>query len=141
MFHSSPIKGTALEEIEQSQQNRAARLYHPMLSPGKMVTGREKARHTAEEIRSLHRQTRLALGREKIADKEEYKKQMEELRVQAEELELDPDLLVEEERQVLEQEMNQDLYEAQLEDFLVDEELELEQQLRDLQLEEKEKKS
>lgn len=132
MFHSSPIRGTALEEIEQSQQNRAARFYRPMSSPVKKTTKRERARHTMEEIRSLHRQARLALGREKVTDTEDYNKQIEELRAQADALELDPDFLVEEEREDYQEE-----YEAQLEDFLVDEELELEQQLMDLQLEEK----
>lgn len=139
MFHSSPIKKTALEEIEQSQQNRAAQLYRPMLSPAKAASGREKARLKAEELRSLHRLARLALGREKITDKEDYKKQMAELRAQADALELDPDFLAEEELQY-DQQDHQDDYEAQLEDFLVDEELELEQQLQDLQLESQEKK-
>lgn len=139
MFHSSPIRQpTALEEIEETQKARGSRLYRPMSSPVAKKLGqteensRSSLKHKQlEDIRRMQRQLRLALAREKVVDTEDYNKQLAELKKQADLLEVDPDLLVEEEF-VEEEEVDE--YEEQLEDFLADEELELEQQLKDLQI-------
>lgn len=150
MFHSSPIRSqTALEEIEDLQKIRAAQLYQPMSSPLAKRTdsyhvkskGNQKHKQM-EEIRRLHRQARLELGREKVSDTEDYNKQLLELKEQADTLEIDPNLLLDEE---FDEDQGGENYEEhledQLEDYLADAEFELEQQLKDLQIQDQEPKS
>lgn len=142
MFHSSPIRSrNALDDVEEKQKDRANRLYHPMSSPVAQRSGNHNKYKHSEEIRRLHRQARLALGREKITDTEDLEKQLRELREQADALDIDPDILAEEEVALGDEREEIEAYdeqlEEQLEDYIADAELELEQQLKDLQLDER----
>lgn len=80
----------------------------------------------AREQLRLQRQT---MGRERINERETYARQLAELERQAATLDADPDVLEEEH-----EEDTTDGYEHELDDFLLQQELELEQQLRELQL-------
>lgn len=145
MFHSSPLRGKlAVDDLEDKLKARANRLYHPMSSPIAQRTPSlpSRLKTKQDEIRRLHRQARLALGREKITDTEDWQKQLKELKEQADALDIDPDILAEEEIQLTQEHEYENQYEEyleeqleeQLEDYIADAELELEQQLKDMQL-------
>lgn len=84
-------------------------------------------------LREKARLLRLELNREKITEKEDYQQQLEQLRKQADALCDDPEILFREDEAVAEVK-KADFYEEELEAFLDEADLELEQQLRDLQL-------
>lgn len=145
MFHSSPIRSQlAVDDLEDKLKTRATRLYHPMSSPiaQRTLNLPSRLKTKQDEIRRLHRQARLALGREKITDTEDLQKQLKELKEQADALDIDPDILAEEETQLAQEhdyenqheDFLEEQLEEQLEDYIADAELELEQQLKDMQL-------
>lgn len=84
-----------------------------------------------KQAREQLRLQRQVLGRERISERENYARQLAELERQAATLDADPN--------VLEQTHQEDWdttndYEHELEDYLLQQELELEQQLREMQL-------
>lgn len=145
---SSPI--ALLEEIHQQQKNRICQLYHPMSSPTKRSmqyhhkaaprgTGRRNKHEQMREIRDRHRNDRLVLQREKTTSSEDREKHIRELERQADEIGADmsrviEDAAEEEELQGENQEEDENDYEAELEAYLAEQELELEQQLKDMNL-------
>lgn len=132
MFNSSPIRSpTALEAAAEIQRDRVSLLYHPMSSPS-AKREKERKQKQAEEIRERRRLLRLELNREKIIDIESYNQQLRELKEQADALEVDPDQLIETSEEYDEDNDDEYDYADQLEEYLADAELELEQQLRDL---------
>ncbi|GEQ66689.1 hypothetical protein JCM33374_g352 [Metschnikowia sp. JCM 33374] len=148
-WHSSPTReNSSVDAIEERQRARAGRLYQPMSSPIKEATQtgqrhrlREQMRHMREDIR----QQRQELSREKTVHDEYYNARLKSLQEQADALDTDLELLLEEEKNIREsteavsapdgvdQKYLEEL-EDELEDFLAEEELELEAQLRDLQI-------
>ncbi|OVF09681.1 hypothetical protein A9F13_04g01661 [Clavispora lusitaniae] len=134
---SSPTRPLdSLDGVEENQKARAAALYHPLSSPlsNKAGTREEKKRTEMIKARDQLRQQRLVLGRERTSERESYAQQMELLRLQAAALDMDPDDWDRETEQV-EADLDE-AYEAELEEYMLQEELELEQQLRELQLNE-----
>ncbi|KAF7581839.1 hypothetical protein FOB63_003462 [Clavispora lusitaniae] len=134
---SSPTRPLdSLDGVEENQKARAAALYHPLSSPLSNKTGarEEKKRTEMIKARDQLRQQRLLLGRERTSERESYAQQMELLRLQAAALDMDPDDWDRETEQV-EADLDE-AYEAELEEYMLQEELELEQQLRELQLNE-----
>lgn len=133
---SSPIREReSLEAVEEQQRARAAALYRPMSSPvSKTAAARSSAAdarnraqmyHAREQLRLL----RLVAGRERIDERENYARQLAELERQAAALDADPNELEE----AGWEEVSND-YESELDDYLLQQELELEQQLREMQL-------
>lgn len=134
---SSPTRPLdSLDGVEENQKSRAAALYHPLSSPlsNKAGAREEKKRTEMIKARDQLRQQRLLLGRERTSERESYAQQMELLRLQAAALDMDPDEWDRETEQV-EADLDE-AYEAELEEYMLQEELELEQQLRELQLNE-----
>lgn len=149
---SSPVKEpSGLEEMEELQKARAFSNRRPMSSPLRQTRGQETQSRMRQELKSLRdevRQAKLELKREKTDHDENVRARILQLESQALELELDLDVLIEEESQVAhEQKQNENTdkqdaspcdvdeqYNEELEDFLAQEELELEAQLRELSL-------
>ncbi|KAM9933003.1 hypothetical protein OXX80_007372 [Metschnikowia pulcherrima] len=158
-WHSSPTREfSSLEAIEERQRARAGQLYQPMSSPIKTATNtdqRSRLRAQMRQMRDELRHERQALSREKTVVDEDRISRLNMLQEQAEALEVDLDLLLQEESEAREENRSdsmqknstsgasapdpsdtkylQDL-EEELEEFLAQEELELEAQLKDLQL-------
>lgn len=136
-WNSLPIR-LGVDELHQNQKERATQLFHPMSSPLKRSsqyhhkatprgTGRRNKHDQMREVRHRFRNDRLVLQREKTTDVENYEKHVRELDPASQEVDLSV-LLAEEE------ENEEGKYEAELEEYLVEAELELAQQLQDMQL-------
>ncbi|QWW23478.1 hypothetical protein CA7LBN_002279 [Candidozyma auris] len=119
IWNSSPLRGnSATEELAKAQKDRVNALYHPMSSP---TSGRQ----------------RLRLQREGLHEKESEQERKKRLEQHALALQVDIDVLIaEEEEQRLREQANineegdEDRYEEELEDYLMEADLELEAQLR-----------
>lgn len=132
-WNSLPLRGSsAVEEVANNQKNRVNALYHPLSSP----IARNRRLDNQEQIREANRQERLRLRREERHSKEsdeEHKKRLEQL---AKLYQVDIDVLLaeeEEQRQNTEQapeENPNEIYEEELDDFLTEADLELEAQLK-----------
>lgn len=131
-WNSSPIReSTNLQDIRANQCARAQRLYQPMSSPVQLKT--QDSNRKREQMRALRdktRQLRLELGREKTSEREDLEKQLQRLREEADALEADPDVYLHEQEEAT----AADDYAEELEAYLDEADLELEQQLSDMQL-------
>lgn len=129
-----PLRGSlATEEIAQAQRLRGNALYHPMSSP----LLKTKSVNDQQQFRDFKRQERLRLQRERKHDKENDEDHRNRLQQQADAYQVDVDVLVaEEEEQQLqrEQQENPEKYEEELEDYLTEADLELEAQLKSMNI-------
>lgn len=156
-----PSKDTDIvEDLHQHQQNRANRLYHPLSSPIRSTQGLENGRsnqyhHSDQrgrtaiinrrnkhdklrEIRDRHRQDKLGINREKMFDRQAYENYKLQLEREAELYDvLDIDDMLDQENELERHNiicMPRNSYENELEDFLQDEQHELEQMVSNIDL-------
>lgn len=133
-WNSLPIRASpAAKEMAQSRKESGNAFYHPMSSP----LLKTKKAEQQQQVRDNKRQEKLRLEREKIHSRESDEERRRRLDEQAAAYQADIDVLVaeEEEQQRLEETPkgndNQELnYEEELEDFLTEADLELEAQLK-----------
>lgn len=134
IWNSLPLRGnSATEELAKAQKDRVNALYHPMSSP---TLGRVSKVDNSQQ-RDIKRQQRLRLQREGLHEKESEQERKKRLEQHAAALQVDIDVLIaEEEEQRLREQANineegdEDRYEEELEDYLMEADLELEAQLR-----------
>ncbi|PVH16740.1 uncharacterized protein CXQ87_004292 [Candidozyma duobushaemuli] len=134
-WNSSPLRGgSATEDMAQAQKERGNALYHPMSSP----LSKTKVVNNQQQIRESKRQERLRQQREERHSRESDEDYQKRLQQQAEAFQVDVDTLVDEEQEQHYQEsghpQDPEQYEEELEDYLTEADLELEAQLKSMNI-------